>query len=103
MAGYMFRRARSMPQTSTHRSFPGEPVHAENYAILLLNEWSVRCVCNALHLLHVDNRQPQQESCSYESLSEMKLHFDLPMLSSFSLLRATRIFHGRSLPALVRL
>jgi hypothetical protein len=81
----MLHRVRSMPQTSTHRDSLDELVHAENYATLLVNEWSEQRVCNVLHSLHVDNRLPQLERCSCESLSEMKLHFELPLLYPFLL------------------
>ena len=91
IAGYMFHRVHSKPQTSTHHCSLDESVHSENDAILLLNEWSERRDCNALHFLHVDNRLPQPERFSCESLSEMRAHFVLPMLFSFSLLRAILI------------
>ena len=91
IAGYMFHRVRSMPQTSTHHYSLDESVHSENDAILLPNGWSERRDCNVLHFLHVDNRLPQPERFSCENLSEMRAHFVLPLLYSSFLLRAIRI------------
>jgi len=90
IAGYMFPRVRSKPQTSTHHCSLDESVHSENDAILLLNGWSERRDYNVLHFLHVDNRLPQPERFSCESLSEMRAHFVLPQLYSFSLLALER-------------
>ena len=71
IAGYMYHRVQSKPQTSTRRSFVDGPVRIENHVILLENELFEKCDRNVLRL-HVDSRQLQQESRWYESFPETR-------------------------------